>query len=106
MKKEYLKRKELLKTENELVNVETSSSKELKDSKLKLDNLQIQLDEILDGIERDIDENKKLSKTFADLKKLVKKLLLLKKNMLKNMVKIDQFKAILLKGKKELKILM
>ncbi len=66
-------KKELLKTENELLEVETSSSKELKTSKARLDNLQIQLDEMLDKIEKDIDENNKLSKkTFRELKQLVK----------------------------------
>ena len=66
-------KRELLKTENELVNVETSSSKELKDSKSKLENLQTQLDKILDKIEKDIDEGKKLTKKiFSELKHLVK----------------------------------
>ena len=53
-------KEELLKTENELFNVETNSSKELKVSKSKLDDLQSQLDEILNKIEKDIDENKNL----------------------------------------------
>tara|TARA_X000001036_G_scaffold312930_1_gene291491 strand:+ start:1564 stop:4008 length:2445 start_codon:yes stop_codon:yes gene_type:complete len=74
--KRILKEKEeLLKTENELLEVETSSSKELKISKAELDNLQAQLDITLDKIERDIDEDKKLSKdSFRKLKKLVKKI--------------------------------
>jgi len=64
---------ELLKTENELLEVESNSSKELKDSKLQLDFLQNKLDSILDQIERDIDKDKKLSKeTFRELKQLVK----------------------------------
>ena len=68
-------KKELLKTENELVRVEISSSKELKDSKSKLEKLQTQLDKILDIIEKDIDEGKKLSKKiFSELKQLVKKI--------------------------------
>ena len=62
--KEFQRKRELLKTENELVNVETSSSKELKDSKSKLENLQTQLDKILDAIEKDIDEGKSLQKNF------------------------------------------
>ena len=63
----------LLKTENELLGVETNSSKELKTSKAQLDSLQSQLDAMLDQIERDIDENKKLSKeSFRELKHLVK----------------------------------
>ncbi len=66
---------ELLKTENELAKVEASSSKELKESKSRLENFQIELDELLDKIEKDIDANKKLTKTiFSELKKLVKKI--------------------------------
>ena len=67
--------KELLKTENELVQVETSSSKELKDSKFKLESLQNQLDDMLDEIENYINKEKKLTKEiFVKLKKLVKKI--------------------------------
>ena len=66
-------KEELLKTENKLLEVETSSSKELKNSKEKLDNLQNELNLLLDGIEKDIDQDKKLTKeTFRKLKKLVK----------------------------------
>tara|TARA_B100000963_G_scaffold62055_1_gene50149 strand:- start:1033 stop:3477 length:2445 start_codon:yes stop_codon:yes gene_type:complete len=66
---------ELLKTENELAMVETNSSKELKESKFQLDQLQTKLDEILDIIEKDIDANKKLTKKiFVELKQLVKKI--------------------------------
>jgi chromosome segregation protein len=68
-------KEELLKTENELLEVESSSSKELKTSKTKLDNLQTKLYAMLDQIERDIDEDKKLSKeSFRELKQLVKKI--------------------------------
>ncbi len=68
-------KEELLKTENELLKVVTSSSIELKKSKSNLDNLQIQLDKILDKIEKDIDENKKLTKKiFIELKQLVKQI--------------------------------
>ena len=64
---------ELLKTENELLDVETNSSKDLKDAKTKLDSLQSKLDIFLDKIEKDIDDGKKLLKeTFKELKKLVK----------------------------------
>ena len=64
---------ELLKTEKDLIAVETSSSKDLKNSKAKLDNLQSDLESLLNNIERDIDDNKKLSKkTFRELKELVK----------------------------------
>jgi len=66
-------KEELLKTENELLEVETSSSKELKESKNQLNSLQSKLDEMLDVIERDIDKGKKLLKeTFRELKQLVK----------------------------------
>ena len=65
----------LLKTENELLTVETNSTKELKESKNLLDGLQSQLDSMLDQIEKDIDEDKKLLKeTFRELKQLVKKI--------------------------------
>jgi chromosome segregation protein len=68
---------ELLKTENQLLDVETSSSKELKKSKAQLDGLQNKLDVLLDKIEKDIDENKKLTKeTFRELKQLVKNITL------------------------------
>tara|TARA_Y100000768_G_scaffold346655_1_gene294345 strand:+ start:1930 stop:4374 length:2445 start_codon:yes stop_codon:yes gene_type:complete len=69
-------KEELLKTENELLKVETSSSKELKESKNQLDVLQSKLDAILIQIEKDIDEDKKLTKeNFKELKKLVKNIL-------------------------------
>ena len=68
-------KEELLKTENELANVETSSSRELKISKSKLDDLQSQLDKILNKIEKDIDDEKKLSKKdFNELRHIVKKI--------------------------------
>ena len=66
-------KEELLKTENKLLEVETNSSKELKISKSNLNNLQSKLDILLDRIEKDIDENKRLSKKdFQELKQLVK----------------------------------
>ena len=68
-------KEELFKTENKLIEVENSSSKELKISKTQLDDLQSQLNSMLDQIERDIDENKKLSKnSFKKLKELVIKI--------------------------------
>ena len=68
-------KQELIKTENQLSQAEKSSTKELKDSKSKLEDLQMQLDEILNKIEKDIDENKKLTKKiFSELKHLVKKI--------------------------------
>ena len=68
-------KEELLKTENELTKAETNSSKELKESKSNLILLQTQLEDILNKIERDIDENKKITKKiFVNLKQLVKKI--------------------------------
>jgi len=74
--KRILKEKEsLLKTENDLLGVETNSSKELKISKAQLDDLQSHLDIMLNQIEKDIDADKKFSKeTFRKLKKLVKQI--------------------------------
>jgi len=70
-------KEELLKTENELLEVEAMSSKELNSSKSNLENLQNQLDALLDKIESYIDQDKKLTKDiFQDLKKLVKKITL------------------------------
>ena len=68
---------DLLETENKLLDVETNSSKELQISKSRLDKLQSNLDTLLDSIERDIDQDQKLSKdTFKELKNLVKKITL------------------------------
>ena len=70
-------KEDLLNTENKLLSVETNSAKELKISKSELDKLQNKLDATLDQIERDIDDNKKLSKeAFKELKKLVRKITL------------------------------
>ena len=68
---------DLLNTENKLLDVETKSSKELQISKTQLNKLQNELDLMLDQIENDIDNDKKLSKeTFKNLKQLVKKITL------------------------------
>ncbi len=65
-------KEELLKTENELLVVETNSSKELGVSKKKLNDLQIKLNSMLDEIEEKIDKNIKLTKeVFSKLKELV-----------------------------------
>ena len=74
--KRILKEKEdLLNTETKLLDVETNSSKELQLSKSELNKLQSLLDAMLDQIENDIDNNKKMSKeTFRELKQLVKKI--------------------------------
>ncbi len=70
-------KEDLLDTENKLLSVETNSSNELKISKAELDKLQNQLDAMLDQIEKDVDDNKKLSKeAFKELKKLVRKITL------------------------------
>ena len=76
--KRILKEKEdLLNTENKLINVETNSSKELQISKQELNKLQNELDLMLDEIEDDIDNNRKLSKeSFKKLKQIVKKITL------------------------------
>ncbi len=66
-------KEDLLNTENKLLDVETNSSKELQLSKDQLDKLLSQLDSIINKIEKDLDDNKKLSKeTFKELKKLIK----------------------------------
>ena len=68
-------KEELLKTENQLLEVEKNSSIELKTSKAQLDDLQSNLDIILDKIEKDIDEDKKLTKqAFQELRLVVKKI--------------------------------
>ena len=70
-------KEDLLNTENKLLDVESKSSKELQISKTELNKLQNQLDIILDQIEDDIDNDKKLSKqTFKNLKQLVQKITL------------------------------
>ena len=70
-------KEELLKTENELLEVETKSSRELNISKANLENLQVRLDTILDTIEEYIDQDKKLTKDiFQELKQIVKKITL------------------------------
>ena len=70
-------KEELLITENELIEVETSSSKELNASKTNLNNLQTQLDALLNRIEGYIDREEKLTKElFQELKELVKKITL------------------------------
>ncbi len=70
-------KEELLKTENKLIEVETSSSKELKASKSNLNNLQQKLDDVLNKIESYIDREMKLTKeVFRELRELVNKITL------------------------------
>ena len=65
--KRILKEKEsLLKTENQLLSVETNSSKELKISKDQLESFQSHLDIMLDQIEKDIDADKKCQKRLLE----------------------------------------
>tara|TARA_A100001011_G_scaffold376851_1_gene439893 strand:- start:939 stop:3383 length:2445 start_codon:yes stop_codon:yes gene_type:complete len=67
----------LLKTENELLEVESSSTKALNISKKNLNDLKIQLDEILNKIEKLIDKKVNLNKEiFRELKELVNKITL------------------------------
>ncbi len=68
-------KEELLKTESRLFDVETISSKELQVSKSELNKFQNELEVLLNQIEDDIDNNKKLTKeTFKELKLLVRKI--------------------------------
>ena len=56
-----------------MLDVENNSLKELQISKSELEKLQNQLDSILDMIEEDLDNDRKLSKEkFKELKLLVK----------------------------------
>tara|TARA_B100000674_G_scaffold247481_1_gene204007 strand:+ start:690 stop:3134 length:2445 start_codon:yes stop_codon:yes gene_type:complete len=65
-------KEDLLNTENKLLDVETNSSKELQLRKNHLDELLKKLDLIINKIEKDIDENKILSKeTFKELKQII-----------------------------------
>ena len=87
-------KEDLLNTENKLLSVETNSSKELKISKSELDKLQNKLDATLDQIEKDIDDNKKLSKeAFKELKKLVRKITLTQEQYAEKYGKTNQLKA-------------
>ncbi len=68
-------KEDLIKTENELSKEEVNSSAELKKTKSQLYQLQTELDDMLNKIEKDIDENKKITKKiFVNLKQLVKKI--------------------------------
>ncbi len=70
-------KEELLKTENELVEIESKAYKEFTISKTKLNDLQTQLELMLNEIENFIDQGKNLSKEkFRELKDLIKKITL------------------------------
>ena len=68
-------KEDLLNTENKLLDVEKNSSRELQLSKVELDKLLNHLDSMLNQIELEIDNEKKISKeTFKELKKIIKKI--------------------------------
>ena len=68
-------KEDLLNTENKLLDVEKNSSSELQLSKAELDKLLNHLDSMLNEIEQEIDNEKKISKeTFKELKKIIKKI--------------------------------
>jgi chromosome segregation protein len=95
---------ELLITENELLEVESKSSKELNTSKINLESLQNQLDEMLDKIENYIDRDKKLTKDmFKDLKMLVKKITLSQEEYAENYGKNKSIQSDSIKRKERIK---
>ena len=95
---------ELLITENELLEVESKSSKELNTSKINLESLQNQLDEMLDKIENYIDQDKKLTKDmFKDLKMLVKKITLSQEEYAENYGKNKSIQSDSIKRKERIK---
>ena len=66
----------------------------MRNSKTKLDNLQTKLELTLDKIEKDIDENKKLSKDdFRELKKLIKNITQSQEEYVEKFGKTNQFKV-------------
>ena len=100
-------KEDLLNTENKLLDVENNSSKELQSSKKQLEILQNHLDVLLDQIEEDIDQDKKLSKeTFKELKKLVKKITLSQEEYAEKYGKNKSIESDSLKEKRELRILI
>ena len=103
--KRILKEKEdLLNTENKLLNLETSSSKELQLSKTELEKLLSQLDSMLNEIEKDIEQDKKLTKeNFKELKKLVKKITLSQEEYAEKYGKNKSIESDSIKRKKRIK---
>ena len=96
----------LLKTENELIVVESNSSKELNKSKKNLSSLQVQLEDLLKKIENYIDEDKKLTKDiFRELKELVNQITLPQEEYAESYGKNKSIQSDSIKEKKELKIL-
>ena len=97
-------KEDLLNTENKLLEVETNSSKELQISKKELHELQNQLDTMLDQIEHDIDNDKKLSKqTFKELKQLVKKITIAQEEYAKKFGKNKSIESDSIKRKERIK---
>ena len=103
--KRILKEKEdLLNTENKLLDVETSSSKELNLSKTQLEELLNQLDSLLDQIEGEIKGNKKLSMDiFKELKNLVKKITISQEKYAENYGKNKSIESDSIKRKERIK---
>ena len=94
----------LLKTENELIEVESESSKELSKSKINLNNLQSQLDELLNKIEHHIDQERKLTKDiFQELKQLVKNITLSQEEYAENYGKNKSIQSDSIKRKERIK---
>ncbi len=97
-------KEELLNTENSLLQVEANSSKELRESKGQLDDLQNQLNVLLDQIEKDIDEGRKLSKEkFQDLRLLVKNITLSQENYAEKFGKDKSIQSDSIKRKERIK---
>ena len=97
-------KEDLLNTENKLLEVETTSSKELLSSKSQLNQLQNQLDLMLDQIEKDIDKDIKLSKeTFKNLKQLVKKITLSQEDYAEKYGKNNSIESDSIKRKERIK---
>ena len=95
---------ELLNTENKLIETESNSDQELNKSKKGLKNLQLQLDLLINQIEKDIDENKKLSKeTFQQLKHLVNKITLSQEEYASKYGKNESIKSDSIKRRERIK---
>ena len=97
-------KEELLKTENQLIEVESVSHKNLNTSKSNLNNLQTQLDALLDRIENHIDQDKKLTKDiFKKLKDLVGKITLSQEEYAENFGKNKSIQNDSIKRKERVK---
>ena len=77
MKKEFLKKKWIIKDWKWISSSWNEFIERIERPKSKLEGLQTDLNDLLDKIEKDIDNNKKLTKKdFNEIRILVKKLLL------------------------------